>query len=409
MRILIVGHIRFCHDILLADGNQTVLFLNRERISPKDLKNGHQAIISLAENAPAEQWISHAMALHQAQPFDKVVCYYDQAQQLASQIARALDVSCTVEDDVVAKSANKFAMRQALDAAGVPHCRYQLARGAEQLHAAVAKIGTPCILKPVAGEASIGVARLDRPEDIAQALEWVGADNIAVGIMVEEFMEGQEFSVEAISIAGQHHIVAVTMKYKNPVTFVEVGHVVPAPIESDQRNLIEAYVKDVLTALGFTNSPSHTELIVTGEGPRIVETHTRLAGDQIMDLVQHSSGIDMYALFAHQSLGRSIAEALRTPVTTTQSAAVWYAAPDIASDLIFDYVNGREKALAIPGVVAVEILKNHGDHGSSVTHSHDRSGYAIAVAPSGEEALQAARSAIGTLDFNYRWKAAGQP
>lgn len=405
MRILIVGHVRPCFKKLHADGHKTVLFLPRDRVLPKDLSAPHDAVITLDAAASPEQWSDIAAAMHKVQPFDALACYSDLYQQLAADIAQRLHVFCTVDRDLLAKTRNKFQMRQALDAHDIPHCRYRFARGKEEIAQAVREIGMPCIVKPVAGEASMGVARLEDEADLEHALARVGEDDVRLGVMVEEFLTGQEFSVEAISDAGRHHLIAITKKYKDATSFVEIGHVVPAPLDKETKETIEAYVGRVLTALGFRNSTSHTELILTHQGPRIVETHTRLGGDRIIDLVEHATGIDLYALSALQSIGTSISGLLPAEITHAQSAAIWYADPSMPGDVCLESIAGIADASALDNVKLVEALVNNGSPGTMVRHSHDRSALAIAVGHSAEEALAASRNAIGKLDFLYRWKA----
>lgn len=410
MRVLIVGHVRPCHEHLHADGHKTVLFMPQDRIQPKDLSSPHDAVVTLDANASPGQWSDIADAMHKAKPFDAVVCYSDLYQQMASEIARRLKVFCVIDQDLLEKTRNKFLMRQALDRHDLAHCRYRFACGKEEIAQAVRAIGTPCILKPVAGEASMGVAKLNDEADLERALERVGDDDIRQGVMVEEFLTGQEFSVEAISDAGRHHIIAVTKKYKDMTSFVEIGHVVPAPIDTDAKEAIEAYVRQVLTALGFWNAPSHTEVILTDEGPRVVETHTRLGGDRIINLVEHASGINLYALSAKQSVGTPIAGLIPAQITYAQSAAIWYADPRMPADVCLEKIAGIADASALENVKLVEALIKPGSPGTTVRHSHDRSALAIAVGKSAEEALMASQQAIGKLDFLYRWKspASGQ-
>jgi len=408
MRVLIVGHIRQCHERLRAAGHRTVLFIPRDRISRVDLPNAHGAIISLDADTSVEQWCAVAAALHGGSPFDAVACYTDKYQPLASRIARTLSVFCLIDDELISKTTNKFLMRQALDRCQVPHCRYRLARGVKQVAQAVGEIGFPCIMKPVAGQSSIGIARLDNDSDLERALRWVGDDYVESGVIVEEFLEGQEFSVEAISSGDRHHVAGLTMKYKNPVNFVEIGHVVPAPVDTAVHDTIVRYAQEVLTALGFHDTTSHTEIILTNAGPRIVETHTRLGGDHIIDLVNHACGIDLYELSARQSLGEDIACLIPETFVNTQSAAIWYACPDAHENQYVEEIRGISQAAAGENIVLVEALKNKGERGGPVRHSFDRSALAIALGATGELALSASRAAIMQLDFIYKSKAAGE-
>src|SRR6185503_15242568 len=146
---------------------------------------------------------------------------------------------------------------------GVEDTRFRLVESRLQLEQALRELGAPCIVKPVDGEASSGVTRLDGEGDIDRALARFRDAGHAFPALVESFLVGDEYSVEAISEAGRHYILAITKKYKDEVTFVEQGHVVPAPLVDDLAQRIRAHVTRVLDAIGFTSGPSHSELVVT--------------------------------------------------------------------------------------------------------------------------------------------------
>lgn len=73
------------------------------------------------------------------------------------------------------------------------------------------------------------MSRIDTAQDIEAALRRVGPHHVERGVVVEEFLDGDEFSVEALSTGGRHRIIAVTRKFTDPMTFVSRGHVIPAP------------------------------------------------------------------------------------------------------------------------------------------------------------------------------------
>jgi biotin carboxylase len=403
MRILIVGHLRPAHERLHAHGHRTVLFMPHDRVITKDLKLPHEAVIVLAPDAPDAVSVEIAAVLHRATPFDAVVCYSDQYQALAYQIAQRLEVFTIVDPEVLEKTANKSMMRQALDAAGIPHCRYRFARGADEVRQAVEAVGLPCILKPVGGQGgSVGVVKVEAHAELEAAIAWVGEPNVATGVMVEEFLVGEEFSVEALSVEGHHHVFAVTKKYKDAKTFVELGHVVPAPIDDATQAAIVSYVRQVLSALGFRDGPSHTEVIVTAQGPRIIETHTRLGGDKIIDLVFHATGIELYDLLARQSARMPIGDDIPATIQYAQSAAIWFADPGPA-DVHLESITGVDEARAMENVKLVETLRDPGSRSGPITSSDDRSAMAIAVGPSAQAALATSRAAIRRLSFLYRW------
>ncbi|KPC52717.1 ATP-grasp domain-containing protein [Amantichitinum ursilacus] len=406
MRVLIIGTNRPCHYRLQERGHQIVLFMPRHRIIADDLHGPYQHVVMLDDDTPTELWAATAAAFHANQPFDAVAAYNDQVQATAYAVAQHLGVPCTIDIDLLHLVANKADMRKALDQHGIPSCRYQFAQGRAALLAAIETIGFPCIVKPVAGEASEGVARIDNAAGIAEALDWVGAANIETGVMVEEFLVGEEFSVEAISSNGQHHVVAITKKFKDAKTFVEIGHLVPAPVPQADYLAIEQYVKRILAAFGFNNTPSHTELMLTADGPRIIETHTRIGGDRIIELVNYATGVDLYDLVAVQSLGTDITPLLPATIVSNQSAAIWYADPSASESQQLAEVRGMTEIKQLSYIKAFDLIRKPGSRGSAVRHSFDRSALAIAVGESPDQALERARGAIKSLDFLYVWKPA---
>ncbi len=402
MRVLVLGTNRPCHDSLLEQGHEVVLLIQRGKALAEDLSKGYAHIALLHDDAPDAAWHDVAAALHRHGPFDAVAAFNDRSQALAHGIALKLDVPTAIDLELLNLVTDKSQMRAALDKHGIPSCRHAFATGADRARAAIGEIGFPCIIKPVDGEASIGVAKVSQAGDVDEALAWVGEASLERGVIIEEFLVGEEYSVEAITARGTHHILAITKKYKDARNFVEVGHQVPAPLEAQASAEIERYVKRILSAFGYRDCPSHTELMLTASGPRIIETHTRVGGDRIVDLVRHATGVDLYGLVAKQSLGFDVTADVPTEVTCLQSAAVWYANPSVAEDLLLDDIRGADNVRKQAHIKTLDLLKKPGSRGARVRHSFDRSALAIAVGHTPAEAVDRAKDAIRRLHFIYR-------
>jgi biotin carboxylase len=403
MRLLVIGISRKCHHRLKARGHEIVLIMPRSKMSPVDLSGPYEHIVVINDAATDDEWINIARAFHDTRGFDAIVPLYDQVQRAAHIIATALNVYCTADIDLLHVTMNKHAMREKLKLHGIASCRYQFATSRQAVIDAITYVGLPCIVKPVAGEASLGVSKITSRDEIEAAIEWVGESNISSGVIVEEFLIGDEYSVEAISSRGKHHILAITKKFKNHQTFVELGHVIPAPLTCEDRTQIETYICGVLTSLGFNDSPSHTEIILTADGARIVETHTRIAGDRIPDLVRYASGIDLHDLVAVQGLGVDISSMLPETISHSQSAAIWFASPEMPSNASLESVRRFEEIKNLPFIKEVALERQIGSSGTSVRNSFDRSAFAIAVGSNAQEAITRAQEAIHGMDFMYKW------
>jgi biotin carboxylase len=392
-----------CHDRLKDLGHELALFMPRERARPQDALGPYQQVVILDHQAPAQLWVEMARVLHDRLAFEAVVAYNEHTYHIVRAVSEALGIPTVVDADLLGRVRNKYAMRELLDKHGVPSCRYELASGREAVLAAITAIGLPCIVKPVDGEASVGVAKIGAAADIDAALRRVGDEQIGDGVLVEEFLTGEEFSVEGISIGASHHIVAITKKFKDGQTFVERGHLVPAPLDAATRDSIMRYVARVLDVLEFHDCPSHTEIILTADGPRIIETHNRIGGDRIIDLVQLATGVDIHDLVARQSVGEDVSSLLPRPIESRQSAATWFADPVGPATNTLIEVRNVEHVRDLPYVQRVDLLKEPGSPQTAVRQSSDRSAQVVVVGATPEDALDRARHAIGMLEFVYAW------
>jgi biotin carboxylase len=402
MRVLIVGGNRDGHRVFHRHGHELVLINRLGRSRPVDLTNGYRHVIAVADEAPLELWAELAGAVHRATPFDVVVAVHDDGYAEAAELGRRLGLPCLVDAELSRLVLDKSRTRDVLAAAGIPSCRHLVVKGLAALREAADEIGYPCIVKPVDATGSHGVAKIDTPADVPVA--GLRTDQVDRELIVEEFLAGPEFSVEAISVGHRHHVIAITQKFKKDRTFVEQGHLVPAGLAEPDRRLVEDYTVEVLDALGFHDCPSHTEVILTDAGPRLVETHNRIGGDQIVDLVAHATGVDLYDLVARQSLGEDVGPLLPAEIRADRHAAIWFADPDVPADLHLTEVAGVEAARAVPDVVEVRITANPGPGLGEVRRSTHRSAWAIAVAATGDAALEHARQAIDALRLGYVWR-----
>lgn len=199
---------------------------------------------------------------------------------------------------------DKALMREHLAAAGVPGPAHAVLSEPADLAAFGAAHGYPFIVKPTAVTASFGVIevtgedRLDAVWARIDELRREGANQWArffpVGdFLAEEFLDGPEYSVESFSFAGRHVVIAVTEKAVLGTGFVELGHALPARLDpAVEQAVVEATVT-FLDAMGLADGPAHTEIKLTAQGPRVVESHNRVGGDRINEMVHAAYGIDL--------------------------------------------------------------------------------------------------------------------
>lgn len=190
-------------------------------------------------------------------------------------------------------STNKYMMRKAFEANGDPSPKYY--RSDEITDAVLSQLQLPLIVKPVDRSGSRGINKVQHKDELPEAIhtaEELSFDNRAI---VEEYVEGQEYSVEYISYNGKHTFLALTKKYTTGSPhFIETGHLEPATIADDVLGNIKSIVEHALDTLKIKNGASHSEIKVNDDGEiKIIEIGGRMGGDCIgSDLVQISTGYD---------------------------------------------------------------------------------------------------------------------
>ena len=151
----------------------------------------------------------------------------------------------------------------------------------------------PCVVKPCTGRAKKGVSFARDESEFEDAISYASIDNDS-GIIVEEFIEGKELSIESISFHGKHTVIQVTDKDSSSAPhFVELGHHQPADISERLRSKIDIVIPRLLSAMGYTDGASHIEVKYKGDDLYLIEANLRGGGDDISNkLVFMSSGID---------------------------------------------------------------------------------------------------------------------
>ncbi|MFE6895073.1 ATP-grasp domain-containing protein [Streptomyces sp. NPDC057694] len=170
-----------------------------------------------------------------------------------------------------------------------------------------ARVGYPFIVKPTDATASIGVQRVTGAEDIERVWQAVRAmvgtrtDRVSTlfvlrDFLMEEYVDGPEFSVESFSFAGRHVVVAITEKFTHRAHFAELGHAVPARLDVAAEESVRTAVRRFLDVIGMRDGVCHTEIRLGPDGPRVIESHNRVAGDAIPELVEAAYGVDLMTL-----------------------------------------------------------------------------------------------------------------
>lgn len=268
--------------------------------------------------------------------------------------------------DCIVNSTNKYAMRKAFKNAGLSVPWFASAREGDLPVPPV----FPVIVKPTDRSGSRAITRVERQEDLGAAVERAISQSFEKKAIIEEYLPGQEYSMETISYRGRHTCLAVTKKFTTgDPHYIETGHLEPAGLSEDVKEKAVEVVFAGLDALGVQMGASHSEFRVDGTGQvRIIEIGSRMGGDCIgSHLVPLSTGADFVRMTVEAALGQEP----QVPATLLQKyAAVRF----IMEEKDLELLSRLEKHH--PGCIREKVLEGKpGSH--QVVDSSTRFGYFI--------------------------------
>ncbi|MFE9472027.1 pyridoxal-phosphate dependent enzyme [Streptomyces sp. SID4946] len=308
----------------------------------------------------------------------------------AARLARWLGLPGNPAEAVTA-CRDKSALRALLESAGVHQPRYAVVRDASEVAAAVARTGLPCVVKPADDSGSVNVLLCaDEATATAHAERVLAVTTNVRGmptartVLVEEYLDAPEYSVEMFTWDGRAECVGITEKSVTGTPhFVEHRHLFPAPLPAETAQRITETVTAALDAAGIRLGATHTEVKLTAEGPAVIEINPRPAGGMIPELIRLATGVDLLEQQLRTAVG--LAPALKP--AQDAHAGIQFLLPD--ADGVLDAVDGTQEAAAVPDVEAVTVTASPGTVVRRPRSAGDRIGHVIAGHPTPERVTAA--------------------
>jgi biotin carboxylase len=254
-----------------------------------------------------------AARLHAETPVSGVLCWDEIRIRAAAHVAQELGLP-NGDPEMVWRMRDKAQTRVAVATAGVPQPVSIPVGTVEDALAAAGRLGYPVILKPRGLGASLGVVRADDADQLRAGFAFTSAVDVPAAVtynspepfLVEECVIGEEISIDAAVHGGVVAPVFVARKVVGYFPYAEeVGHFVDAadPLLTDPE-LLRA-LEAVHRGLGFRDGWTHTEFMLTADGPKLIEVNGRLGGDLIPYLGQLATGVDPGLAAASLACGSS--------------------------------------------------------------------------------------------------------
>ncbi|MCI9613782.1 MAG: ATP-grasp domain-containing protein [Dorea sp.] len=302
------------------------------------------------------------------------------------------------------RSTDKGAMIRAFEKNDVEHPGYMVVSEAEDyrnghtgkiITQIEEKLKYPLITKPTDNSGSRGIMLVENREQLSYAIQYSSMNGRNGDIIIEEYMRGPEVSVEMIVMDGIAHVIQITDKLTSgPPHFVELGHSEPSGLPYHVKEKIADLAGRAARAVGIKNGTAHAEVILTDDGPKMVEIGARMGGDCITThLVPFSTGINMTKEMIKIALG----ERPDIERKFDKGSAIRFIRPMTGRVIS---ISGVDEAGAVPGVKAARVQCTSGQELKELENGTGRIGYVIAQAETSEEAVRICENALKLIKIN---------
>lgn len=293
-----------------------------------------------------------------------------------------------ISTETALKATDKGEMIKSFEKHKVEHPWYFIIDNCDSLDRVMEQITYPCIMKPTDNAGSRGVVLCHNIDELKSKYNYSMTESRCGSVIIEEYLQGPEFSVEVMVVDGKPHVLQITDKLTTGAPhFVEMGHTQPTIQPVDVRERIKNLACRAVKAVGINVGPAHVEMILTENGPKMVELGARMGGDCITThLVPLSTGIDMVGATIKLACG----EKTDLVPKYSKGAAIRYfeTSPGILKE-----ISGIEKAKGIPGVIDISFVHEVGENIGEIGSSTDRIGFVIAQGETRNKSIEICQKA----------------
>jgi len=292
-------------------------------------------------------------------------------------------------------SVNKLMQRDHFKAAGLRVPKYMPFRNTNEALGIAIAIGFPVVIKPSDSAGSRGVSLVKNKQDVILASEdALAASPSKVGI-VEEYIDGDEISIEGFIIGGLFYAICLSNKKRtSPPYLLDTDVYFPDSLTSEERVSIVSLATKALVACGLDNCPIHMEVLRSSQGPVIVEFAARGAGFRVFtNILPWVTGVDTVDIQLKLAFGKKVEIKVRESL---RGAVITFLSP-IPGKL--KCVKGLDLARESIGIQEVEVYLENGTVMDELKCGADRIGHLIAFGETRKEAEMRARQALSLIKF----------
>ncbi len=331
-------------------------------------------------------------------PIDGVMCIASDVPLTVAAVAEELGLP-GIPVETARMAMDKLAMKEHFVESGIPVPWFSPVESPAHLEDIVRKRGLPLVLKPVDSRGARGVLRLIPGVDLHWAYHYSRTYSPTGRVMVEEFLEGQQISTESVILNGHTFTPGFSDRnYEYLERFapyiIENGGQQPSGLSEDEMHSVSLLAENAGRNLGVKRGTVKGDIVLTGDGPRVIEMATRLSGGWFAtDQIPLATGVDMVGIAIKIALGDEVTEE-ELRVNGRKGVAIRYFFPEPGRVVS---IKGKERSSCVPWIHRLGFFVKPGDIVEPVTDHTKRAGFVITEGRTSQEAVKRAEEVIDSI------------
>lgn len=296
---------------------------------------------------------------------------------------------------------NKISMKEQFVRHGIPTPKFDVINTKDDFFKKVKEKNFPLVLKPSDGRGARGVLFIDENTDISFAWNHSIQNSNNKKLLLEEFIEGDQLSVEGIFLDGKYHSIAFADRNYNNLQLtkpfiVENGGVIPSKHEDKILNEISKVIENAAHSLEINTGTVKADIVLSENGPMIIEIAARLSGNYLATHhIPMAYGIDIVSAAINMALGIKIKEdSLQAKKRNYLCARFFFPQPGTIKS-----IKGIEEVKSLNYVKMLEIYRKEGEFQPLIDNHAARAGTILCEGSTYEESVEHTNTAVDHIKF----------
>ena len=335
-----------------------------------------------------------AKSQNEITPISAVLTVGTDASMTVAAVANALNLPGIKFEDAEAAT-NKIKMRMRFKEHGVPCPAFLPVWSLSDAKKACKILKFPVVIKPSDNMGARGVRKIDDFNQIPDAFQLAKKSSPSGELLIEEYMEGPELSIDAIIYNNEVTFTGIADRIIDmPPFFIELGHNMPSALPdksiADACRVMKAGIK----ALGINLGAAKGDIKITRSGAMIGELAARLSGGFMSAYTfPLSTGVDLMKAAIEVALGMEPGNLEPVMNRVAIERAI------ITKPGVVKKISGLETALKVPGIVEIILNVREGDRVNMPRSNVEKAGNVIAVGDTLAQAEESWKKCMELLAF----------